>query len=60
LVNAKEVWKKIAGRQYRREGEDVPVMLLGLKRELREEGPELIDPQEVASSKIYAIDLICS
>ena len=48
LVNAQEVWRKIAGRHYRLDGgEVVPLMLLGLKRDLRVEGPGLIDPQEV-------------
>ena len=48
MVNAQEVWRKIAGRHYRLDGgEVVPLMLLGLKRDLRVEGPGLIDPQEV-------------
>lgn len=51
LVNAREVWRKIAGTHYKREGEDVPIMLLGLKRDLRVEGLELIDPQEVQPTR---------
>ncbi|KAL8830492.1 MAG: hypothetical protein Q9191_001396 [Dirinaria sp. TL-2023a] len=46
LVNAQEVWRKVAARHYRQEDDDVPIMLLGLKRDLRVEGPELIDPLE--------------
>lgn len=52
LVNTKEVWRKIVGRHYKCEGEDVPIMLLGLKRDLRVEGPELVDPQEVRCALI--------
>lgn len=50
LMNAQEVWRKVATRCYRRQDDDIPVMLLGLKRDLRVEGPELIDPLEVSES----------
>jgi len=59
LVNAQYAWRKEAIRHYnlRREGivrgefaqrgtEDIPVMLLGLKRDLRVEGEGTIYPQE--------------
>jgi len=48
LVNAQQVWRKDVIRHYAVEDESIPVMLLGLKRDLREEGEEMIDPQEVS------------
>ena len=52
LVNAQEVWMKDVIRLYQRYREDVPVMLLGLKRDERKEGEgiETIYPQEVDSA----------
>lgn len=47
LANAPAVWGKEVARNYAREREDIPVMLLGLKRDLRVEGPAIIYPQEV-------------
>ncbi|KAL8738766.1 MAG: hypothetical protein Q9190_007956, partial [Brigantiaea leucoxantha] len=48
LVNAQEVWMKDVIRLYQRYREDVPVMLLGLKRDERKEGEgiETVYPQE--------------
>ncbi|MCJ1244841.1 hypothetical protein MMC30_002042 [Trapelia coarctata] len=46
LVNAQQVWRKDVIRHYAVEDESIPVMLLGLKRDLREEGEGMIDPQE--------------
>lgn len=49
LVNAQQVWGREVGRGAR---EDVPVMLLGLKRDLRREEPGVIYPQEVCWSGV--------
>lgn len=57
LINAQEVWRKIVGRHYRQNGEDIPVMLLGLKRDLRVEGPGVIEPQEVGTSSEHDVDV---
>lgn len=38
-----------------KEREDVPVMLLGLKRDLRVEGPGVIYPQEVSRSDVLSV-----
>ncbi|KAA6414539.1 MAG: hypothetical protein FRX48_01288 [Lasallia pustulata] len=46
LVNAQQVWKKEAGRRYSKGDDEVPVMLLGLKRDLRREEEGVIYPQE--------------
>lgn len=48
LVNAQQVWRKNAIRMYMRERDDIPVMLLGLKRDLRVEEDGVIYPQEVS------------
>lgn len=47
LINAQEVWKKSVAIHHGKEKEEFPVMLLGLKRDLRAETPGMIDPQEV-------------
>ena len=49
LVNVQQVWRKDVIRHYSVEDESIPVMLLGLKRDLREEGADMIDPQEVSA-----------
>ncbi|KAI4196210.1 MAG: hypothetical protein LQ350_006703 [Teloschistes chrysophthalmus] len=46
LINIQQVWRKDVTRHYRVDGEDVPVMLLGLKRDARVEEPGVIYPQE--------------
>lgn len=48
LINIQQVWRKDVTRHYRVDGEDVPVMLLGLKRDARVEEPGVIYPQEVS------------
>ena len=48
LTNAQQVWKKTATRTYMRNRDDIPVMLLGLKRDRRVEGDGIIYPQEVS------------
>lgn len=48
LVNVQQVWRKDVIRHYSVQNESIPVMLLGLKRDLREEGDDMIDPQEVS------------
>ena len=47
LINAKEVWRKSVAIHHEKGKEEFPVMLLGLKRDLRAETPGMIDPQEV-------------
>lgn len=49
LLNTQGVWRKAVARHHGQGKEEFPVMLLGLKRDLREEGPGMIDPQEVRS-----------
>lgn len=49
LVNSQQVWRKDVTRHYRLDEEDIPVMLLGLKRDARVEEPGVIYPQEVGS-----------
>jgi len=46
LINVQEVWRKDVTRHYTHRDEGIPVMLLGLKRDLRVEGKDLIEPQE--------------
>lgn len=53
LVNAQEVWRKVLLRNYARDRDDVAVMLLGLKRDLRGEGEGVIHPQEVSCESIF-------
>ena len=47
LVNVQQVWRKDVIRNYAMQDESIPVMLLGLKRDLRVEGEGIIYPQEV-------------
>lgn len=53
LINVQEVWRKDVTRLYTHRDEGIPVMLLGLKRDLRAEGEDLIEPQEVCSVGRY-------
>ncbi|KAL9009871.1 MAG: hypothetical protein Q9173_005136 [Seirophora scorigena] len=46
LINIQEVWRKEVTRHHRRDGEDVPLMVLGLKRDARVEEEGIIYPQE--------------
>ncbi|CAF9932485.1 MAG: hypothetical protein HETSPECPRED_008379 [Heterodermia speciosa] len=48
LHNAAHVWRKAVARHHVQDREEIPVMLLGLKRDLRlEEGDKrIVDPQE--------------
>lgn len=46
LINAQQVWFKRMVECYMKEREDIPVMLLGLKRDLRTEEQGVIYPQE--------------
>ncbi|KAL8958543.1 MAG: hypothetical protein Q9193_004423 [Seirophora villosa] len=46
LINIQEVWRKEVTRNHRRDGEDVPLMVLGLKRDARVEEEGIIYPQE--------------
>lgn len=48
LINIQQVWRKDVTRHYRRVDEDVPLMVLGLKRDARVEGEGVIFPQEVS------------
>ncbi len=48
LINAQQVWRKNATRTYMLRRDDIPVMLLGLKRDLRVEEDGVIYPQEVS------------
>ncbi|KAL8901136.1 MAG: hypothetical protein Q9207_005352 [Kuettlingeria erythrocarpa] len=48
LLNVQQVWRKDITRHYRRVDEDVPLMVLGLKRDARVEGEGVIYPQEVS------------
>lgn len=47
LVNVQHVWFKRMVESYMKDRDDIPIMLLGLKRDLREEKPGVIYPQEV-------------
>lgn len=49
LVNAQQVWRKEVIRNYSYRKQGIPVMLLGLKRDLRVENEEIIYPQEVCA-----------
>ena len=51
LINAKEIWKKSVAIHHGKGKEEFPIMLLGLKRDLRTETPGMIDPQEVGCLK---------
>ncbi|KAI9849771.1 MAG: hypothetical protein M1830_007088, partial [Pleopsidium flavum] len=46
LTNVQQVWSKNVIRHYAHSREDIPVMLLGLKRDLRVEDEHTIYPQE--------------
>ncbi|KAI4265798.1 MAG: hypothetical protein L6R35_007033, partial [Caloplaca aegaea] len=46
LTNVQEVWRKEVTRNHKRDGEDVPLMVLGLKRDARVEVEGVIYPQE--------------
>ncbi|KAI4234519.1 MAG: hypothetical protein L6R40_006724 [Gallowayella cf. fulva] len=46
LINVPQVWRKNVTRYYRRDGEDPPLMVLGLKRDARVEEEGVIYPQE--------------
>ncbi|MCJ1391288.1 hypothetical protein MMC18_004151 [Xylographa bjoerkii] len=46
LDNVKQVWRNDVIRNYSHEDESIPVMLLGLKRDLRVECDGIIYPQE--------------
>ena len=47
LVNVQQVWRKDVTKTYSYGDESIPVMLLGLKRDLRVEANGVIYPQEV-------------
>lgn len=55
LANASVVWRKEVTRNYSRDRNDIPVMLLGLKRDLRVEGPAIIYPQEVSGEFLHCV-----
>ncbi|KAL8916033.1 MAG: hypothetical protein Q9208_008734 [Pyrenodesmia sp. 3 TL-2023] len=46
LLNLQHVWRKDVTRHYKRVDEDVPLMVLGLKRDARVEEEGVIYPQE--------------
>ncbi|KAI9728865.1 MAG: hypothetical protein M1834_007122 [Cirrosporium novae-zelandiae] len=46
LINARDLWRKDAIRYYQSDREDIPVMLVGLKRDLRVENEDTLYPQE--------------
>lgn len=48
LINIQNVWRKDVTRLYRQGGEDVPIMVLGLKRDARVETEGVLYPQEVS------------
>jgi Ras homolog gene family, member A len=48
LINAQQVWRRNSIRIYMTQRDDIPVMLLGLKRDLRVEEDGAIYPQEVS------------
>ena len=52
LVNVQQVWFRRMVESYMTEREDIPIMLLGLKRDLRKEGPGVIYPQEVGGHRV--------
>lgn len=47
LINVREVWRKEVTRHYSRDGEDLPLMVLALKRDARVEEEGVIYPHEV-------------
>ena len=58
LINVQQVWRKDVTRLYKRDGEDPPVMLMGLKRDARVEAPGVIYPEEVCLSRPAWIGLL--
>lgn len=50
LGNVQQVWFKRMVESYMKERDDIPIMLLGLKRDLRVEKEGVIYPQEVSRS----------
>ena len=52
LSNVDEVWSKQVARTWLSQKEEIPVALLGLKRDLRRAGQGVIYPQEVGFSLI--------
>jgi len=54
LENVRQVWSVEVGRLYMKAKYDIPVMLLGLKRDLRVEAPGILHPQEVSPVRICA------
>ncbi|MCJ1473714.1 hypothetical protein MMC13_002365 [Lambiella insularis] len=46
LINVQQVWQRVVIRHYAIRDEKIPLMLLGLKRDLRVEGEGIIYPQE--------------
>ena len=55
LVSAQQVWRKKVIRHYEYNNE-LPVMLLGLKRDLRVEEDGVIYPQEVSTIDYWWTD----
>ena len=49
LSNVQQIWRKDVIRHYAHKDEKIPVMLLGLKRDLRVDEAGVIDPQEVCN-----------
>lgn len=49
LINVPRVWRKDVTRHYKKDGDDPPLMMLGLKRDARVEEEGVIYPQEVRS-----------
>ena len=49
LSNVQQIWRKNVIRHYAHKDEKIPVMLLGLKRDLRVDEAGVIDPQEVCN-----------
>ncbi len=58
LVNVQHVWFKRMVESYMEDRDDIPIMLLGLKRDLREEKPGVIYPQEVGLSKDPCVEVV--
>lgn len=55
LINVQQVWRKDVIRHYAHSHEDIPVMLLGLKRDLRVEDEQTIYPQEVCCAGLKGV-----
>ena len=54
LMNVQHVWFKQMVQSYKQDREDIPVMLLGLKRDLRKDGPGVLHPQEVSDRRFVS------